>query len=296
MAIFTNQASLSYNNTVTNSNIVVGNIVEALTLTKTAVVDRYSSGDSITYVVSIVNSGVTPYTALTLNDNLGAYLCDTNTVVPLTYSDGSLLYYADGVLQPTPTTITDGGLTVTGITVPAGGSATIIYQVTANSFAPLAVSDSIVNTVTLNGGNLAAPLTASEVITPIDEPILSIFKSLSPSTISENGQLTYTFLIQNTGNTATSPEDALIVTDTFDPLLENITVTYNGNTLQEGTGYTYENGVFSTVNGVIEVPEATYIRNEDCTLTVDPGVTVITVTGTVGNLTPTFVGVIAFFV
>lgn len=281
MATFTNQASLSYNNTVTNSNVVVGNIVEALTLTKTAVVDTYSAGDSITYVVSIVNTGVTPYSGLTLSDNLGAYLCDTNTVVPLTYSEGSLLYYSDGALQPTPTVTADNDLTVSGINVPAGGSATLVYQVTTNNYAPLAVDDNIVNTVTLDGGGLTTSLTASETVTPVTEPQLSICKSLSPSVVSENGQITYTFVIQNTGNTATAPEDNLIVTDTFVPILENITVTYNGDLLVEGTDYTYNGGVFSTVSGVIAVPEATYIRNEDCTLTVDPGVTVVTVTGTV---------------
>lgn len=279
MAIFTNQASLSYNNTVTNSNVVVGNVVETLEITKRAVVDTYSLGDSITYVVTVVNSGSTAYNTLTLTDDLGAYTSAT-TLVPLTYEDGSLLFYIDGVLQPTPSVTVDNGLVVTGINLPAGSSATFVYQVNANSFAPLDVGSSIVNTVELTGDSLTEPLTASATVTPDTEARLSISKSLCPATVSENGQLTYTFVIQNTGNTATASTDELIVTDTFDPILNNISVTYNGDTLTAGTDYTYSNGTFTTVNGVVSVPAATFTQSTDGTWVIDPGVSVITVTGT----------------
>ena len=59
MAIFQNQATLSFNGIVTNSNIATGEILEAVSVTKTAIVDRYTSNDDITYVISIVNSGAT---------------------------------------------------------------------------------------------------------------------------------------------------------------------------------------------------------------------------------------------
>lgn len=71
MARFTNQAQLRYGNSVANSNIAVGEILEVLSATKTAVGNSYKQDDSITYVVSIVNSGTTPITGLTLTDNLG---------------------------------------------------------------------------------------------------------------------------------------------------------------------------------------------------------------------------------
>ena len=49
MAVFTNQATLSYNGTTVNSNIVTGNLVEVLELTKTAVVGTYTPGGAVTY-------------------------------------------------------------------------------------------------------------------------------------------------------------------------------------------------------------------------------------------------------
>lgn len=280
MAIFTNRASLSYNNTVTNSNVVVGNVVETLEITKRAVVSTYALGDSITYVVTVVNSGAVAYNTLTLTDNLGAY-SSAPTLIPLTYVEGSLLFYVDGVLQPTPVVTTGNGLVVTGFNIPAGSSATFVYQVNANSFAPLDVGSSIVNLAELTGDSITEPLTASATVTPDARPRLSISKSLSPATVSENGQLTYTFVIQNTGNTPTAATDDLVVTDTFDPILNNISVTYNGDTLTLGTDYTYTNGTFATVNGVITVPAATYYQAPDGTWITDPGVSVITVTGTI---------------
>ena len=56
MAIFTNQAQLRYGNAVANSNVAVGEILEVLAATKTAVRKTYGQNDRVTYVVSIVNS------------------------------------------------------------------------------------------------------------------------------------------------------------------------------------------------------------------------------------------------
>ena len=61
MATFYNQAILSYNNSVTNSNIVTGELLEVLTAAKTAVQGSYRVGDDVTYVISIVNSGAIAY-------------------------------------------------------------------------------------------------------------------------------------------------------------------------------------------------------------------------------------------
>ena len=282
MPTFTNQATLTYNDTQTNSNVVTGNLVDALSATKTAVVGTYSRGETVTYVISIANSSSASYSDLTLTDNLGAYDFEGTTLVPLTYVEGSLKYYINGVLQPTPTLTAGNNLTVTGIDVPLNSAVIIVYEAEANGFAPLDIGDSITNTATIAGETLSETITVSEIVTPDTDPQLSITKSLSPLTVSENGEITYTFVIQNTGNTATVATDNLTVTDTFDPILQNITVTYNDTVLTEGTDYTYTNGVFTTTNGVITVPAATYTRDETTgNLIITPGVSVITVTGTV---------------
>ncbi len=282
MPAFTNQATLSFNNTLTNSNVVTGNIVEALSASKNAVVDTYRRGQTVTYVITIVNSSGVSYTEVTLQDDLGAYQLGTETLVPLTYVEGSMNFYLNGVLQPAPAVSTENGITVTDVTVPAGGTAMFIYEAEANGFAPLEIGSSITNTATISGRNLIETLTVTETVTPAESPILSITKSLSPTTVTENGQITYTFVIQNTGNTGTLVEDNVFITDTFSPVLQNITVVYNDEVLTLNTEYTYEDGVFSTVPGIINVPAATYERDEETgSIIINPGVSILTVTGTI---------------
>jgi len=282
MAIFTNRATLSYRNGTVISNVVTGEIVEVLSATKNALLDSYSQGDTVTYVIGLFNSGNTELAGVTLTDDLGAYSFGTSTAVPLTYIEGSVAYYLDGVLQPQPTVTSGANLTVTNITVPANGYAQIIYQARVNEFAPIAVGGEITNTVTATVGNES--VTASETVSVINEPLLSISKALSPSTVSENGRLTYTFTVQNFGNTDAIATDNLSVTDTFDPVLEQITVTYEGQTWTEGVEYTYDptTGLFATIPGNITVPAATYTQDPVTgEWDITPGSVTLTVTGTI---------------
>ena len=71
MASFTNMATLSYNGSQINSNVVTGELRDALTITKTAVSGGYRPGDTVTYVVTLSNTGTAALTGLTLTDDLG---------------------------------------------------------------------------------------------------------------------------------------------------------------------------------------------------------------------------------
>ena len=283
MAQFTNQAQLSYNNSVANSNVAVGEILEVLSATKTALVETYESEDTVTYVVTITNSGTLPYVNLTFQDNLGGYLFGTAMVYPLDYVDGSLRYYVNGTLQ-TPPAITAGPpLEVTGLSVPAGQNATIVYETKVNQYAPLDVDSTITNTATISGTGITN-VTVQEVISSVDSPRLGINKSISPVPVTENGTLTYTFVITNTGNTLAVASDLAAITDTFNPILSNLSVSFIGTPWVETTNYTYTQttGVFATVPGQITVPAATYTQNtETGAYTIIPGTSTLTVTGTI---------------
>lgn len=283
MALFTNQATLSYNNTVTTSNVTTGELLEVLSITKTAASDTYALQDTVTYVVSITNTGTAPFTGLTVTDNLGGYTFDAGTVYPLTYVDGSVLYYINGALQAAPTVVPGAPLVFSGISVPAGGNALLVYEATANQYAPPTAGSNITNEATVSGGGLATPVSDTATVSAESGPQLTISKSLSPLTVSENGQLTYTFVIQNTGNTAAVATDNAAITDTFNPALSGITVTFNGAVWAEGTDYTYDEttGLFATVPGQITVPAATYTQNSSGVWVVTPGTSTLTVTGTV---------------
>ncbi len=283
MAIFTNRATLTYAGGSTDSNVVTGEILEVLSATKNALQAEYGPGDTVTYVVVLRNTGTAPISGLTLTDDLAAYNAGGDDLYPLTYVPGSIAYYANGVLQPDPAVTGNDNLVVTGLSVPAGGQILLIYQAQANAFAPLGADATLTNTATITGAGLVTPVTASTTIGTRDAADLRIRKALSPAVVTENGQLTYTFTIENYGATPAVATDNLTVTDTFDPILNPIAVTFNGTAWTAGTNYTYNaaTGQFATIPGQIIVPAATYTQNQDGTWTVNPGTATLTVTGTV---------------
>lgn len=283
MAFFTNQAQLRYGNEITNSNITVGEIQEVLTVTKTAVKETYRQGGTVTYIISIVNAGTAEYTGLTLSDDLGTYAFGTTTRAPLDYSAGTIRYYQNGVLQTAPTVEAGPPLTITGVNVPAGGNATIVYETRLNAYAPLQLEAEITNVVTVSG-TCVSGITASETVSAVAEPVLSITKSVSPVPVTECGRLTYTFVIQNTGNVPADSTTEVSVTDTFDPVLRNLTVTFNGTAWSDPTNYTYNEttGMFRTVPGAVTVPAATYTQNSETgEWSTSSGVSTLIVTGTI---------------
>ena len=189
MAQFTNQASISYNGLTANSNIVTGEITRVLSVSKTSVSGSYRRGDTLTYAVSISNTGSAPYTGLTVTDDLGAYTAGTASVTPLTFAGDSVLYYVNGVLQAAPTVAAGPPLMISGISVPAGGNALIVYRAAANDYAAPGTGGSIVNTASVSGGGLTEPISASETVTADTSALLSITKALNPTVVAENGQI-----------------------------------------------------------------------------------------------------------
>lgn len=284
MAIFTNQATLTYQNTTTSSNIATGELLEVLSATKTAVTETYTTGSDVTYVISILNSGTAPIGGITVADDLGAYPFGGTTLVPLDYKEGSVRLFVNGVLQ-TPPTVTQGtGVTFSGITIPAGGNAILLYEAVANSTAPLGIGANVTNTATVTAGALSAVATATETVTPQAGASLTITKAITPRVVTEGSRVTYSFVIQNSGNTEAVASDNVSVSDLFDPILSDLTVTLNGAPLAAGTGYTYDQagGQFATVPGVITVPAATFSQSPDSGIWItNPGTATLTVEGTI---------------
>ena len=285
MATFYNQATLSYGGNVVNSNTTEAELLSGLELTKTAVTGTYESGGSVVYAVTLSNMGSSAYTGLIITDNLGAYdLPGGGVAVPLTYVDGSIIYYLNGILQPAPAVVQAGDLQISGINLPAGATATFIYEVQANEFAPLAAGSVITNTVSTDGGVGIGEISATAEVNVREEPLLTIAKAVCPAVISDNDNLTYTIIVQNLGNTAITAAGGVIISDVFNPALSGITVTLDGAPLTDGVGYTYNatTGEFATLDGIVTVPAATYTADPvSGAISTTPGVAILTVSGTV---------------
>jgi hypothetical protein len=285
MAQFTNQATLSYGDTVTTSNIALGEVLEVLSATKTAVNGvYYGQNDTITYIISLINSGAVPLNNLTVTDNLGTFDFGTGTLTPLVYTTGSVKYYQNGVISPSPSvTTSESQVVFSGISVPANGNSTLAYEVTVNNLAPLDEGAEITNVATINGCGVT-PISASETVTSGVGPNISITKSISPVPVADGATVTYTFVIENTGNRALVATDNAVIRDLFDPTLTDVTATFNGVAWTEGTEYNYNQatGLFESVPSNITVPSATYTRDPvSGVVSLIPGTSTLVITGTI---------------
>ena len=284
MAIFSNQATLTYNGNSTNSNIAYGEILDVLSATKTSVEGVYAPGQLVTYVVTLRNTGAVALTGLTVTDDLGGYAFNGTTVYPLTYEANSAALFIDGVPQADPAVTAGPPLVVTGLSVPAGGDLVLVYQARANEFADPTATGTIINTITVTGDGLNTPATATETVNGTTAPLLTITKSISPAQVVDNDRVTYTFVIQNSGNEPVVATDNAAITDDFDPILTNLVVTFNGITWTEGVQYNYNEttGLFTTVPGQITVPAATYTQDPVTgAYALTPGIATLVVTGTI---------------
>lgn len=283
MAVFTNFATLSYKGGTRNSNTVTGEIMETVSVQKTAVSTGYGAGDTLSYAVSLVNAGPADVSGLTVTDDLGAYELDGTALYPLSYVDGTARLIVNGALQPAPTVTAGPPLVFSGINIPAGGSAVLVYEADVTGYAPLAPDSEITNTVTVTGGGVSVPLTASATVESLDSAELFISKALSPCVVPANGEITYSFELTNTGNTEAGAADEAVVSDNFDPILSDISVSFNGAAWTRAVQYSYDEatGAFATLPGQITVPAASYTQNADGTWTVEPGTATLTVSGTI---------------
>lgn len=284
MAIFSNQATLTYNGNSTNSNIAYGEILDVLTTTKTAIEGTYTPGSLVTYVITLRNTGSTTLTGLTLTDDLGGYVFNGTTVYPLTYEENSVALFINGVPQAAPAVTVGPPLVINGLSIPAGGDATVVYQARANAFADPSAGGTIINTATVTGDGLSAPITATETVTGSTAPLLTISKSINPTQVVDNDRVTYTFVIQNSGNEAVVATDNAAITDIFDPILTALAVTFDGTPWVQGTQYNYNEatGLFTTAAGQITVPAATYTQDPVTgAYSVTPGIATLVVTGTI---------------
>lgn len=281
MAVILNQANLTYTYGTTTET-VASNIAEtewnaALTAEKRALEDAYREDATLTYLISLKNSGAAAIENLVISDDLGAYTPAGGAapVTPLTFA-GNAVLYIDGTFSETLTpTPSQSGVQFLIPSIPAGADALLIYQAAVNGFAPLEAGSEIVNTATVGENE---PLTVSATVPVADYADVSIEKAMGPNPITGGGQMTVTFVIENRGNTEAT---GLVLTDDFPIALTDLTVTVNGAPLSD---FTFENSRFTMPVGgavTLSVPAATFTQDETGAVSVTPGVLTVVLSGTV---------------
>lgn len=133
--------AVSYYNSVIHSD--TGGQEEVLSATKTCIGAPCGSGNHITCIISIVNSGDNQYTGLSVEDDMSADTCDASVCYSLSYVRGTVRYFVNGVLQAAPLILEGPPLVISGITVPAEGNVTVVYEAAVSEYAPQTDDDMI---------------------------------------------------------------------------------------------------------------------------------------------------------
>ncbi|MDX3387618.1 GEVED domain-containing protein [Streptomyces niveiscabiei] len=162
--------------------------IPSLTLTKTVSPGTPLPGDTITYTVTVQNTGTAAYPGAAFTDDLSDVLDSATWLDDTTATAGSVAYAAPK-------------LTWTG-TVAAGATETVTYALKLNN--PRTGNDTIVNAVTgPAGSNCKKGSADNRCSAAIDGlPELHLTKKSSPAAPVAGGRTTYTVTVQNTGTAA----------------------------------------------------------------------------------------------
>lgn len=287
MATIENFATVSYTSggiTETKvSNLAEIGLESAISFTKTTLGDSYAEDEAITYILSMTNTSASAINNVSVTDNLGTFVFGTLELTPLSYAPPALLLIngQDVSGQLSVDSTSPATLLFSFASLPAGATANIVYRASVNEYAPLELGASIENTATLTSDSDCADGTASATVNAVAAANVSVFKQMSPNPVVCGDTVTYTIRIYNYGNI---DAENVILSDTFNPAPDNITVSRNGVLLLE-SDYTYANGTLtvpSTATNPVTVPAATFVRDANTGIvTVTPGTVEYIITGTI---------------
>ena len=285
MATIENFATVSYTSggvTETKvSNLAEIGLESAISFAKTTLGDTYSEDSVITYILSITNTSANTVSNIRITDDLGSFVFGTIELTPLGYTAPALLLIdgQDVSSQLTVDDTTAGSLVFSFPTLSAGATANIVYRASVNEFAPLDLNSAIVNTATLTSDSDCADGSVSATVTAASAANVSVFKQMAPNPVVCGDVVTYTIRIYNYGNI---PAEDVVLTDTFNPAPDTITVSKDGVVLG-GSEYSYVGGTLTTPVGTgtpVSVPAATFTRDSETgILNVTPGVVEYVITG-----------------
>ncbi|WP_114856413.1 CshA/CshB family fibrillar adhesin-related protein, partial [Brachybacterium sp. YJGR34] len=214
--------------------------IRALEIAKTADVESAAPGDTVTYSVTVTNTGQVAYTddaPATLDDDLTEVLDDA-TYNDDAAADAGSVSYAEPVLS------------WSGALEP-GASATITYTVTVND--PASGDGELLNTVVGPEESNCDDGTEEGCNVPVPLKALDIEKTSDVAEAAPGDTVTYSVTVTNSGQAAYTDEDPATITDDLTEVLDD--ATYNDDAAADAGAATYEEPVLSW-SGALE-PGAT---------------------------------------
>lgn len=199
---------------VTASDCTTTNPVQAFSVVKKADVTEVVPGATVTYTVTVTNTGAVDYTAAapaSFTDDLTAVLDDA------TYNNDA----TNGATYAAPTLAWSGPLAV-------GASVTVSYTLTVND--PDTGDKQLTNTVVTPpnaGGDCPAGTDNAECTVIVPSGSYTVAKSASAQTVAPGGTITYAVTVTNTGSVAYTAAKPASFRDDLTNVLDD--ATYNGD-------------------------------------------------------------------
>jgi uncharacterized repeat protein (TIGR01451 family) len=218
------------------SNVAAVTVTNAAaTLTKTtSAVAGVNPNDTIRYTLTYTNTGTVALSSVVVTDSL------------LQGLSNNVIVYNGGTYDSTTRKVTWNIGTVN-----SGASASVAVRVRVSQ--PYNGVNPLVNSGTLTSTSLVDPVTSNSVSNTVLGAVLSLSKSVSPTTTYPGNNVTYTILYGNVGTGVahstvirdTLPENLTYITNTASPVPDNITtlsnptrqvLTWNIGTVNAGGG------------------------------------------------------------
>ncbi|GAA1015996.1 hypothetical protein Aple_011310 [Acrocarpospora pleiomorpha] len=181
-------------------------LIPGLTITKAAAAPTTVPGGTVAYTVTLENTGETPYTGISVTDQLAGLLDDAVYNDDATATTGSLSF--DSPI-----------LTWTG-DIAVGATVTINYSVTVRDPDP---GDKImINVISSTAAGNNCPDSACTVTVAVLTPALTIVKNANAATTTPGATVGYTITVTNTGQTS---YPAATLTDSLSGVLDDAVYT-----------------------------------------------------------------------
>lgn len=266
MGKFVNQTQLTFGNNIIKSNIVEGEILEALIGNKVTLTDQYLFDSVITYFINLTNNSEKDISSINIEDNLATYTINKNEYTPLDYIDGSSKLFIDGKEEQKIDIIKNKhNVIFKNITLKKNQTITLVYQGKINSYAPLGENNSIINKAKITYPNMTDSLVLESQLCYSNKANVKLEKSIDKTVYKSGEKIKHVIKILNYGINDLSLINNLTIKETFSPILKNIEVTYNGVKWTNGVNYSYNSasGNFITLSNQIALFKAKITKNEN---------------------------------
>lgn len=247
-----------------------------MTVVKETLTPEVRAGNNAAYYVRVENTGIGTLSGIGIEDDLGMMAGAASA--PLSYVENSAVFVKNGDIVTGTASVSAAGVSfATAAELDTGDSLMVIYLAEVDETAAVPITNTV--TVTANTDSQAQAIiteSASSIVTPTAFADISIFKAADQDTVVSGDTLTYTFTLMNTG--ADAAED-VIFTDAFPTefSITGVSYTVDGVTTPvDPADYTVEGSTLT-----LPAETSTLALGVASATEAGPGVTVITVTGTI---------------